>query len=115
MPSKLRKVPRTIKSDDAEVRAVHTRYFSTLGQTWGRVDPYGGPAWRADFAIKWGKTAYRKQAWADVHEQVKARIPGSVFKVLDEHFTAGTGERFLKAFSIEERERMQKLINRRKS
>jgi len=107
MPAKIRKVPRTIKSDDAEVRAVHTRYFATLGQTYGRVEPYGGPAWRADFAIKWGKSSYRRTAWLDVRETVKGKMPGSVFKVLDEHFTDGAGERFLTAFSVEERERMQ--------
>ncbi len=110
MPAKLKKVLKIHKSDDAVVRAIHTEYFLKLGRTWGRVSPYGGPAWRADFGIKFGRPDYRKRAWQDVREDVKGKMPSKLFRKLDSHFTTGSGERFLEAFSHEEREGMYKAM-----
>lgn len=112
MPTKIRRVPKIHRSDDEAARAVHLSYFLHIGGPDGLVLAHGTPAWVADFHIRYGKPAYRKQAWADVRSTVKGKMPPVVFKVLDSHFTTGSGERFLAAFTGEELERMLKAVRK---
>lgn len=109
MPPRLKKKRKIDRTDSAEVRAIHIAYFSTIGQTYGRVSPYGGPAWRADF-IKWGRPDYRRRAWEAVREEVREKLPPEVFAELDSYFTDGPALSFVHGFSYEDRERLQAAV-----
>ena len=68
MPSKLRKIPKIDVQDDAAANAIHIRYFCSIGLASESGLPYHSPQWRASFLIKFGRPAYRREAWLNVRK-----------------------------------------------
>lgn len=108
MPAALKKRPKTTPISE-DVEHIHLHYFLTLGKPLPR-QAYKSSAWRADFAITFGKPDYRRQAWAQLRDTLRDALPREAFEVMDEHFTRGSARRFVEAFTHDQRTRLQTII-----
>jgi hypothetical protein len=96
MPAALKKRPKTAQLN-AEIDPVHRDYFVSLGLG-GTLCPYGSPAWRAGFAVRFGKPEYRRQAWLRLRSELEQCLPQEAFETMDRHFTTGPATHFTAGF-----------------
>lgn len=109
MPARLKKTPKVSADDTAASREIFIRYFVSLGLACETL-PYHSPAWHAAFRVKFGKSEYRLQAWAQVRESMHGLLPAQVFHRLDEYFSTGGGLHFTHAFAHQDLLKMQAAI-----
>ncbi|OGP12982.1 MAG: hypothetical protein A2052_03725 [Deltaproteobacteria bacterium GWA2_54_12] len=96
--------------EGAAVTEIYTRYFCSIGLENESGQASGSPEWKAAFNIKFGKPEYRRAAWQSVRAAVKGKLPAEIFKTLDGYYTDGPALHFTQGFSLEDRERMLKLV-----
>ncbi len=110
MPAALKKRPKASPISE-DVMPVHLRYFLTLGLESIRY-AHRSPAWRANFAIKYGKPEYRRHAWARLRDTLRDELPPDAFEMMDEHFTNGSATGFLQGFTHDQCNRLKAIITR---
>ena len=56
--------------------------------------------------IKFGRPAYRREAWLNVRKLVRALVPAEVFEAMDKYFSGDAPKHFTHAFPLDELEAM---------
>ncbi len=115
MPSRLKKVHKVSADDTAVSKEIFIRYFSSLGLHSERDLEYHSPAWHSAFRVKFGKSEFRRQAWAQVRAAMRGLLPAEVFVRLDTYFSDGESLHFTTGFTTDEKFAMQAAITKQRA